>query len=85
MVKKLAIITLSAILLGGCTLTDAFKTGDAAQDIKSEVVATSTPAPASPDPELGAMPSTSALSDDKSLETDLDNTKILDEYFSDLQ
>lgn len=83
MVKKLAILAFSAVLLGGCTLTDTFKTGDAARDIKPEAVATSTPA--SPDTSLEAIPVTSTLSDDQSLETDIGNTKILDEDFSDLQ
>ena len=46
MLKKLAIISASALLLGGCTLGDVFKTGDAARDEKSMAVATSTPAPA---------------------------------------
>ncbi len=84
MIKKFAIISISALLLGGCTLTDVFKTDNAAKDVKSEVVATATPAPSSPDTNLQAMPSTSSQSDVTSLETDINATTILEEDFSDL-
>lgn len=86
MLKKIAFIGVSALLLGGCTLTDIFKTNNAAKDSKSLVVATSTPAPtSSPDTNLDAIPSTSTSTDVSSLETDINNTKILDEDFSDLK
>lgn len=84
MIKKIAILAFSSILLGGCTLLDVFKPSDAAKDTKKEVVATSTPAPASPDPNLEAMPSPKAANDVSSLETDINSTVILDEDFSDL-
>lgn len=82
MFKKLTLISLSALLLGGCTLLDVFKPSDAAKDINKEVVASSTPAP--PDPNLEAIPSPKAENDVTSLETDINSTVILDEDFSDL-
>ncbi len=84
MLKKLAIISASALLLGGCTLGDVIKTGDAANDEQSMAVATSTPAPAKPDQELEVIPSVSTSSDMSSLETDINNTKVLQEDFSDI-
>jgi len=85
MLKKIAFIGISALLLGGCTLTDIFKTNNAAKDSKSLVVATATPVPtSSPDTNLDAIHSTSTNTDVSSLETDINNTKILDEDFSDL-
>jgi len=86
MIKKLTGIALASLLLGGCTLTDIFKPNEAVKDSQPEVVATSTPAPvASSDPSLDAIPKTSTSSDEKSLETDINNTVILDEDFSDLK
>jgi hypothetical protein len=85
MLKKLAIISVSALLLGGCTLGDVFKTGDAARDEKSMAVATSTPAPAKPDQELEVIPSVSTSTDTSSLEADINNTKVLEEDFSDIE
>lgn len=85
MIKKLAIISLSAVLLGGCNLTDIFQSGNAAKD-SQPVIITSTPIPtSSPDSSLEAMPSTSASDEVTSLETDITNTVILDENFSDLE
>lgn len=84
MFKKLTLISLSALLLGGCTLLDVFKPSDAAKDINKEVVASSTPTPAPPDPNLEAIPSPKAENDVTSLETDINSTVILDEDFSDL-
>lgn len=85
MIKKLALLGLSAVLLGGCTLGNALKTGDAAQDSLPEATATATAAPtATPDREIESMPSTSPGNDEQSLETDINNTVILDEDFSDL-
>jgi hypothetical protein len=85
MINKLAIITISALLLGGCTLGDVFKTGDAAKDEKSMAVATSTPAPVRQDQELEVIPSVSTGSDTSSLEADINNTKVLEEDFSDIK
>lgn len=86
MIKKLTIVTLASLLLGGCTLTEVFKPSEAVKDSQPEVVATATPTPmASPDPNLDAIPKTSTSSDEKSLETDINNTVILDEDFSDLK
>jgi PBP1b-binding outer membrane lipoprotein LpoB len=86
MIKKIAVIAISAILLGGCTLGDMLKTNEAASDMKPGApIATSTPAPTtSPDVSLEAIPSTSTSTDITSLEKDINNTKILDEDFSDL-
>lgn len=84
MFKKLTIISLSAALLGGCTLLDVFKPSDAAKDINKEVVATPTPTSTSPDPNLEAIPSPKAENDVTSLEADINATVILDEDFSDL-
>ena len=81
MFKKIAIITLSAVLLGGCTLTDFLKPGDAAKDAKSDSVMTPSP---TPDAVIESMPSTSTSDDTSSLETDINSTAILDEDFSDL-
>lgn len=85
MLKKLAIISASALLLGGCTLGDVFKTGDAARDEKTMAVATSTPAPVKPDQELEVIPSVSTSTDITSLEADINNTKVLEEDFSDIE
>lgn len=85
MLNKLAIITISALLLGGCTLGDIFKTGDAAKDEKSMAVATSTPVPAKSDQELEVIPSVSTSTDMSSLEADINNTKVLEEDFSDIE
>jgi PBP1b-binding outer membrane lipoprotein LpoB len=83
MLKKLAIIAFSAVLLGGCTLLDnVLKPGDAAKDAKSDTVAPPSP---TPDSSLESMPSTSASDDVTSLETDIGATTILDENFSDLE
>lgn len=87
MYGKIAIVGVSALLLGGCTLTDVFKTNTAVNDVASPMpVATTTPAPSpSEDPQLKAMPSTTSASDDKSLETDINNTTILKEDFSNVK
>lgn len=85
MINKLAIITLSALLLGGCTLNNIFKSSDAAKDEKSTAVATSTPAPPVPDQELEVIPSVTTGSDTSSLEADINNTKVLEEDFSDIK
>lgn len=90
MIKKIAILSLSAALLGGCTLADVLKPNNAATDVQSSPTAVSTPAPspvvsAPPDPELQAMPSTTTGTDDKSLETDINNTKVLNEDFSNIK
>lgn len=86
MYKKLAILTLSAILLGGCTLSSALKTSTAMTDSKlSSPTPTPTPrALEDSDPVLSSVPPVSTSSDDKSLETDIGNTQILDEDFSNL-
>ena len=87
MIKKIAILALSTLLLGGCTLLDTFKISDAAKDEKpGSPIATTTPAPtSSPDTNLEAMPSTSDATDLTSLETDINSTLILEEDFSDLE
>ncbi|MFH2085647.1 MAG: hypothetical protein ABII21_02605 [bacterium] len=85
MIKKLALLSISALLLSGCTLGNSLKTSDAAQDSLPEAVMTSPTPTTVPDPELQEMPSTSTTTDETSLETDINNTKILDEDFSDLE
>jgi PBP1b-binding outer membrane lipoprotein LpoB len=85
MLKKIAILVSSALLLGGCTLTDSLKSGNAAKDQKSEVVATTTPSPTvSPDTSLESMPPVSNSTEVTSLEADINGSVILDEDFSDL-
>jgi PBP1b-binding outer membrane lipoprotein LpoB len=81
MLKKLAVITISAVLLSGCTLGDFLQPGDAAKDTRPDIVASPSP---SPDSNLESMPATSSSTDDTSLETDINSTTILDEDFSDL-
>ncbi len=86
MYKKLAIITVSALFLGGCTLTDVFKSGEAAKDenLKMEAIASTAPE-SSPDTSLETIPYTSTSSDVNSIEADVDSTVILEEDFSDLE
>ena len=84
MIKKLMALAIASILLGGCTLTDVFKTSDAAKDVKTNTAPTSTPTTISSDTKLEAMPSTTTKNDVTSLEADIDSTIILDEDFSDL-
>ncbi len=98
MLKKLAIIGLSALVLGGCTLqgvkNSLMGTGSAATDTQTganmttSTSPTTTPAPTSattPDAALQqANPSTSPQNDDKSLETDVNNTNVVKEDFSNL-
>lgn len=83
MYKKIAILGISALLLGGCTLRDVFKTGTAVKDEKTLSTTVSSPVPvATPDSSLEAMPSTTTSTDVDSLEKDINNTKILDEDLS---
>lgn len=85
MFKKLAILGIAAVLLGGCTARDIFKTNNAAEDQKPGEIASPTPiATSSSDPGIQMMPSTSSSSEIDSLDTDINNTKILDEDLSDL-
>lgn len=83
MYKKLAILSISALLLGGCTLSDVFKTGTAVKDEKPISAVSPTPV-ATPDTDLQAIPSTTTSTDVDSLEKDISNTKILDEDLSDM-
>ena len=94
MLKKIALITLASLALGGCTLTNFLSTNKAATDASNTPpTATMTPVPMQPgsvspsptaDPALEAMPSTSTSNDTQSLEQDIGNTKILNEDFSNL-
>ena len=86
MFKKIAIITLASLALGGCSLKDMLKTNTAVMDEKKEVVATSTPVPIviPSDKDLDSMKQTSSSTDVTSLETDIKGTTILPEDFSDL-
>ncbi len=82
MFKKLALILLSAVLLGGCTLGSLLKTDDAAKDTKPNTLM---PSPvSSSDPGLDAVPTPGSNNDISTLETDIKNTIILDEDFTDL-
>lgn len=90
MFRKLSMLLGASLLLGGCTLGSlTSKPGDAATD----AIATTTPTPvaavasASPvaDPELDKMPATSQSTDIDSIESDLNNTNILNEDFSDIK
>ena len=87
MFKKLAIISLASLALGGCTLGDMLQTNSAVMDEKQEsVVATSTPAPTvmTPDKDLDSMKQNSSSTEVTSLETDINGTTIIQEDFSDL-
>lgn len=87
MLKKIAVIALASLALGGCSLKDMLKTNSAVMDEKKEeVVATSTPAPTymEPDKDLDSMKQNSSSTDVTSLETDINGTTILQEDFSDL-
>lgn len=87
MLKKIAVITLASLALGGCSLKDMLSQGNAVMDEnKQESVATSTPAPTymEPDEELESMKQNSSSNDITSLEADINSTTILQEDFSDL-
>ncbi|MBP9670543.1 hypothetical protein KBD75_04040 [Candidatus Woesebacteria bacterium] len=87
MLKKIAVVALASLALGGCSLKDMLKTNSAVMDEKQEsVVATSTPAPTYmvPDKDLDSMKQNSSSTDVTSLETDINGTTILQEDFSDL-
>jgi hypothetical protein len=81
MLKKLAIIGLTSMVLGGCTLTDSLKSGSA---VSTKSLETQESKPVVDDKELEIIPSTSKSTDSSSLETDIENTKILEEDFSNL-
>jgi PBP1b-binding outer membrane lipoprotein LpoB len=81
MYKKITLLALSAMFLGGCTLTDLLQSNQAATDQQSQAVATATPAPAT---EFATVPPLSPSTDVDSLEADLNNTVILDEDYSDI-
>ncbi len=78
MIKKIMLVFVTALLLGGCTLSDVLRPNQAAKD---EATASTLP---SPDQSLEAMPATSDSSDTASLEADINNTTILEEDFTDL-
>jgi len=86
MFKKIAIITLASLALGGCSLKDVLKTNSAVTDENKQVVATTTPAPTvmTSDKDLDIMKQNSSSTDPVSLETDINGTNILEENFSDL-
>lgn len=86
MLKKIALITLASVALGGCSLKDMLKTNNAVMDENEEVVATSTPAPTymESDKDLESMKQTSSSTEVTSLESDTNSTVILQEDFSDL-
>ena len=83
MLKKIMIVTLASLTLGGCSLDLKTLMGEGAVSDQQEALATATPAPTA-DPELGAMASPGTGSDEASLETDINGTTILNEDFSDL-
>lgn len=84
MSKKLLLVLLASVFLGGCSLN--------LRALMGEEAATDTQEEASPDAEnvpadsaLQAIPSPGTGTDTASLERDLDATVILDEDFSDLE
>jgi hypothetical protein len=86
MYKKLTILGLSALILGGCAITNPFVGNQAAQD----ALPTSSSIPEAtvttfPDAALQAMPSTSTANDPASLEKDINNTQIAPEDFSNIK
>lgn len=83
MLKKVMIVTLASLVLGGCSLDLKTLMGEGAVSDQQEAVATATPGPTA-DPELQAQPSPGTGTDEKTLETDVNNTTILEEDFSDL-
>ncbi len=84
--NKLILILAAALLLGGCTLGKNLMGQSARDESEPSVTPTTTPlASIMPDADLDQMPSTSTSSDQKSIETDLSSTVILDEDFSDLE
>jgi hypothetical protein len=84
MVKKILVVSLAALALGGCSLDLKTLMGEGAVSDEQQVTATTTPAPAT-DTSLEAMPSPGTGSDDATLETDVNSTTILEEDFSDLE
>lgn len=82
MIPKIILVVLASVFLGGCTLPDFLQSQNAASDEQPEL-ATSTPAP-SADQSLESIPAQSTQNDPSSLETDLNNTIIYEEDFSDL-
>jgi hypothetical protein len=84
MFKKITMIALTSLILGGCSLNLKTLMGEGAvSDEQQESLATTTPAPTT-DPELSTVPSPGTGTDDASIETDIESTTILDEDFSDL-
>lgn len=82
MIKKLTIVTLAALLLGGCSLDwQALMGNKAATDVQED----SNTMIKESDAELKAMPSPATSNDESSLETDINSTTILEEDFSDLE
>lgn len=84
MYKKLAFIAISSLLLGGCTLTDYLRGGGAAKDVQNNQAEIAPSPSLMPDKELEMIPSSSSSNDETSLESDISNTVILEEDFSDL-
>jgi hypothetical protein len=86
MLKKIALITLASLALGGCSLKDMLKTDTAVTDENQETVMMESPVPTymEPDEDLDGMKQTSSSTEVTSLESDVNNTVILEEDFSDL-
>jgi hypothetical protein len=82
MIKKIVLISVASILLGGCGLIPL--KNNAASDQKLEQVAPASPSPSS-DPAIETMPSPGTQNDTTTLETDIESTTILEEDFSDLE
>jgi hypothetical protein len=87
MLKKIAIVALASLALGGCSLKDMFKNNSAVTDENQNAVASSTPIPdyTESDEDLGKMKKTSSSTETTSLESDINSTVILEEDFSDLK
>ena len=85
MSQKLALVTVLAVLLGGCSLTLPGMGNQAASDsAPSPVAQGNVSESATPDTKLEAIPSPGTGTDTTSLEKDLNDTQILDEDFSNL-
>lgn len=81
MSQKLLIVVISALVLGGCSLTDGWQK-EAARDeqlpVQSELSQTE-------DPKLQAVPSVDNDNSLEGIEEDMANTEFYDEDYSDLE
>ena len=84
--KKLLVVALAGLLLGGCTLAKSQQ--EAAKDEKPAVVTnteTKTELSQTEDPKLQAVPSVDNDNSLEGIEEDMTNTEFFDEDFGDLE